>query len=133
MRKARLNLRTTGQVWVGFGHSPKVYAKRITESWNEGTFDAAAPNQYSSNASVWPGPSKTTSGQTLKAFGRTENNDVSIDITDIAQGWHDSGSIRGLMLVAANEDGHANCIEFYSDDHGTAGFRPELVLVCDVA
>ena len=134
VKKATLNLRTTGQVWVTFGSTPKFYAKRITSSWSEGSFDAAAPSQYSSgNAVVWPGPDKTSSGQTLKTIGTSQNNDISVDVTDQLQAALESGNdFKGLMLVSANEDGHANCIEFYSDDHGTSGFRPELVVICEV-
>lgn len=133
VKKATLNLRTSGQAWVTFGSKPKFYAKRITSSWSEGTFNAAAPSQYSSgNASVWPGPDKTSAGQTLKAIGTSENNDISIDVTDIMQAAHDAGDFDGIMLVSANEDSHTNCVEFYSDDHATSGFRPELVVTCEV-
>jgi hypothetical protein len=134
VKKATLNLRTTGQVWVAFGSNPKFYARRITESWSEGTYNAAAPSQYSvSNASVWPGPSKTTSGQTLKTIADSENNDISVDVTDILQAAHDAGNFHGIMLIAANEDSHANCVEFYSDDEATTSRRPELVVQCYVS
>jgi hypothetical protein len=134
VKSAKLNLRTTDQNWVAFGSSPKFYVRRVTESWTEGTFDAAAPNQYSSgNAVVWPGPAKTSSGQVLKSIGASENNDITVDITDIAQGWHDAGGSNfSVMLVSANEDASRNTIEFWSDDHGTSAFRPELVLKCEV-
>jgi hypothetical protein len=134
VKSAKLNLRTTDQNWVAFGSSPRFYVRRITETWSEGTFDAAAPNQYSSiNAAVWPGPAKTTSGQVLKSIGTAENNDITVDITDIAQGWHDAGGSNfSVMLLSANEDASRNTTEFWSDDHGTAGFRPELVLKCEV-
>lgn len=133
VKKATLNLRTSGQVWVAFGSKPKFYAKRITSSWSEGTYDAAPTSQYSvSNAVVWPGPDKTSAGQTLKSIGRTENNDISIDVTDIMQAAHDAGVFRGIMLVSANEDSSTNTVEFYSDDHGTSGYRPELVVISEV-
>lgn len=132
VKKATLNLRTSDQAWVAFGSHPRVYAKRVTESWSEGSFTDAPGSQYSSgNAVIWPGPSRTSSGQALKSFPDTENNDVSIDITTIAQGWHDHGN-HGLVLMAANEDSTTNTIEFYSDDHATSGWRPELVLKCEV-
>ena len=134
VKKATLILRTTGQSWVTFGSKPKFYAKRITSSWSEGTFNAAAPSQYSSgNASVWPGPNKTNAGQALKTIGTSENNDISVDVTDILQAAHDAGDFRGIMLVSANEDSHTNTTEFYSDDHATSGFRPELVVICEVS
>lgn len=131
VKKATLNLRTTGQQWVAFGSSPKFYARRITESWSEGTYDAAPTSQYSTtNATVWPGPSTVTAGQTLKSCADTENNDISVDVTDIIQRAFDIDAFYGIKLTAANEDANVNCIEFYSDDHGTSGYRPELVVQC---
>jgi len=134
VKKATLNLRTTGQQWVAFGSKPKFYARRITESWSEGTYDAAPKNQYSTtNAVVWPGPSKTTSGQTLKSISDSENNDISVDVTDILQAVLGSGpasGFYGVMLISANEDSSNGTIEFFSDDEGTASRRPELVVQC---
>lgn len=133
VKKATLNLRTTSEVWVAFGSKPRLYAKRVTESWSEGTYTDAPGSQYSAaNSVVWPGPSRTNAGQALKSFPDTQNNDVSIDITTIAQGWYDHGN-HGLVLIAANEDTTTNTIEFYSDDHATSGYRPELVLKCEVS
>lgn len=134
VKRATLNLRTTGQSWLAFGSKPKFYARRITSSWSEGTYNAAPTSQYStSNSVVWPGPDAIKSGQTLKAIGTSENNDISVDVTDILQDAHDAGSFRGIALVAANEGSNVNAIEFYSDDHGTSGFRPELVVVCEIS
>lgn len=131
VKKATLTLKTTGQQWVAFGSKPKFYVKRITESWSEGTYNAAPTSQYSTtNASVWPGPSKTSTGQVLKSIARTENNTITVDVTDIMQDAHDAGSFNGFMLVAANEDSNVNCIEWYSDDHGTSGNRPKLTIQC---
>jgi hypothetical protein len=130
VKKATLTLKTTGQEWVAFGSKPKFYVKRITESWSEGTYNAAPTSQYSTtNASVWPGPSRTTSGQVLKSCGRTEGATITVDVTDIMQDAHDAGAFHGLMLVAANEDSNANCIEFYSDD-ASSGNRPKLTILC---
>jgi hypothetical protein len=133
VRKATLQLRTSGQAWVAFGSSPKFYARRITESWNEGTYDAAPTSQYSvTNATVWPGPNRTTAGQSLKTIGRTENNDITVDITDIAQAWYDNGGSNfSVMLISANEDASSRTTEFWSDDTGTAAARPTLVLKCE--
>jgi hypothetical protein len=131
VKKATLTLKTTGQEWVAFGSKPKFYVKRITESWSEGTYNAAPTSQYSTtNASVWPGPSKTNSGQVLKSCGRSEGATITVDVTDIMQDAHDAGAFHGLMLVAVNEDSGANTIEVYSDDHGTSGNRPKLTISC---
>ena len=134
VKKATLNLRTTGQQWVAFGSKPKFYARRIKTAWSEGTYDAAPTSQYSTtNAVVWPGPDLATAGQTLKSISAAESNDISVDVTDQLQAALDANAFRGFGLVAANENSNVNCVEFYSDDHGTSGFRPELVVVWRVS
>lgn len=133
VRRATLNLRTSGQDWVAFGGKPKLYARRVTESWTEGTFDAAAPNQYSaSNALVWPGPSTTKAGQTLKSLGGAEDTERDIDVTEIVEAAFRAGAFHGIALISANEDSKVNTIEFCSDDHGTTAARPSLTVICDV-
>ena len=69
----------------------------------------------------------------LKKISDAEDNEISIDVTDIMQRAHDAGSFHGFMLISANEDSSVNTIEFCSDDHGTGAAQPELVLVCETA
>lgn len=134
VRRATLNLRTSGQDWVAFGGKPKLYARRITESWTEGTFDAAAPNQYSaSNALVWPGPSTTKVGQVLKSMGAGEDTERDIDVTEIVEAAFRAGTFHGIALISANEDSKVNTIELCSDDHGTSAARPSLTVICEVS
>jgi hypothetical protein len=130
VKKAVMTLRTTGQVRVAFGSDPRFYCKRITESWNEGS--TTYPNDANGGQLVWPGPAATSSGQVLKDIGTSENNDITVTITDIAQGWKDSGHNYGLRLMSANEDNSSRTTEFYSDDYSTSGFRPEITITCEV-
>lgn len=134
VRKATLTLRTTGQVWVGFGSSPKFYVRRIKKAWSEGTYTGPTGSQYSTtNAAVWGEQTIESETQTLKSCGRTENNDVSIDVTEQVQAAFDAGAFHGFALVSANESSKTNTIEFYSDDHATSGWRPELTVVCETS
>lgn len=131
VKSAKLRLRSGTQSWVAFGSAPKVYVQRVTESWSEGSYDASPPSQYSaSNALVWPGPSRTTSGQATRTFGSGEGNWSSTDVTAIAQAWRSSGNNYGLCVRAVNEDTSSQAYEFYSDDTGS---EPELVLTCEVS
>jgi len=132
VRRATLRLRTGSQFWVDFGDHPKFYARRITESWSEGTYTGPKGSQYSANASVWPGADSTQTGQTLKSISAAENHDITVDVTDIMQGAYDSHghNFYGIKLLSHNESSHANTIEFYSDDHANG---PELYVVCDVS
>ena len=59
IRTATLNLRTTTQVRVGFGSSPKTQVRRITTGWNAGTGTTPGSNP---GGVVWPGPTTTSSG-----------------------------------------------------------------------
>ncbi len=132
VRRATLHLRTSGQAWVGFGNSPKFYVQRIAETWSQGTYDAPAPNQYSTNSSVWPGANSVTGGRTLKSISDAENHDITVDVTDIMQDAYDSSghAFNGFKLISHNESSKINTIEFFSDNHANP---PQLVVVCDVS
>ncbi len=129
VKTAVLTLRTSSESRVLFGSNPKFYVKRLTESWSEGS--TTYPND-GSNAVIWPGPAATASGQVLKTIGTATTTDRDITITDIVQGWHDSGNY-GLRLMSVNEDSSGNTIEFFSDDYATAGARPRLSITCEVS
>lgn len=134
VRKATLTLRTTGQVWVGFGSNPRFYTRRLKKAFTEGTFNGSSPNQYSTtNACVWGEQTIESETQTLKSIGRVENNDINVDVTEQMQAAFDAGAFHGFALVSANESSKTNTIEFYSDDHATSGWRPELTVICEVA
>lgn len=134
VKKATMTVKTGPQAWVAFGSSPRVIAQRIKETWAEGTYDVAAPSQYSvTNATVHPGPSRATSGQVERGIATTTNTSWEIDVTTIVQAWADGDDNHGIALISANESGTSNTTEFYSDDHATAGNRPTLTIVSYVS
>jgi len=128
---ASLRVTTSNQDKVGFGSSPKVVAKRITSSWNEGS--ASTPS--SGNATVYPGPSVTSSGQKVQAITRSENNLETIDVTAIVRAWApiaSGGSAqtkRGIGLFSNSEDSTAATTEFWSREHSNP---PVLRLVVKI-
>jgi hypothetical protein len=133
VRKATLRLRTSTQDNVAFGSNPKVRVQRITAPWTEGT--ATTPS--SSNASVWPGPAASSSGEAVASVSRAENTTVDIDITAIARSWAPasaggSGSPNyGVRIIGYTETSDAYTTEFETDDNATSSKRPQLVLELD--
>lgn len=114
--KAELVLETSSQVNVGFGSSPKVICKRITEAWNEG--NASSPS--GGNSLIYPGPSCTSTGSVTKAVTDNENATVTIDVTAIVKAWAPAaigGSAltkRGIGIFSAGEDAEKYTTEFKS-------------------
>lgn len=127
VKNATLDLRTSGQVRVAFGSHPKVYAQRITQAWTQGS--TTYPNDANGGALTWPGPSRTSTGQTLRSLTRATDKDVSLNVTDIVQAEHDSGNQYGVALISANEASSSNTTEFYSDDHAHG---PAFTITCVV-
>ena len=114
--KAELILRTSTQVNIGFGDTPKVVVSRVTKSWSEG--NASSPS--GSNALVYPGPECTSSGQVTKSVTDNENTDVVIDVTAMVKAWAPAaigGSAqtqRGFRINSAGEDATKYTTEFKS-------------------
>lgn len=114
--KAELTLRTSTQVNVGFGSSPKIVVKRVTSSWSEGSLSSPG----SGNSLVYPGPSVTSTGSVTKSISRSENVDQTIDITAIVRAWAPAaigGSAqtqRGVGLFSSGEDSTTYTTEFKS-------------------
>jgi hypothetical protein len=129
---AELRVTTSDQDKVAFGGNPKVIAKRITGSWNEGS--ASTPS--SGNATVYPGPSVTSSGQTVKNITESEQTLQAIDVTAIVRAWAPTGAggsaqtKRGIALFSYSEDATGNTTEFWSREHG--GGAPQLRLVVKI-
>lgn len=126
--KCILNLDTSSQVNVGFGSSPKVKVQRVTESWSEGS--SSSPS--SGNATVYPGPSMTSSGAVTKSITESENAAVSIDITAIARAWFGGSSQHGVGIISAGEDSTTYTTEFWSRENSTSSKRPSLSLTVTV-
>lgn len=124
--KAELTVRTSTQVNIGFGSSPKVICKRITGSWSEGS--ASSPS--GGNALIYPGPAVTDSGSVSKSVTRSESTDVVIDVTAIVKAWAPTaigGSAqtqRGIAIFSAGEDSTTYTTEFLSRE--SASGKPVL-------
>jgi hypothetical protein len=131
LRSATLKVRTSTQVRVGFGSSPKATVHRITSNWSAGT--ASSPS--SGNAVVWPGPSATSSGEVTYSFGTAENSDRQIRIDAIARAWGPAsigGSGAGQYGVRLTGfSGGSNTGEVWPVEQGGAA-RPTLELVLEV-
>jgi Carbohydrate binding domain len=114
--KAEVTLRTSTQVNLAFGSSPKSIFKRITGSWSEGS--ASSPS--GSNALVYPGPSVTDSGSVSKSITRSQSTDVVIDVTAIVKAWAPAAiggsgqTQRGIAIFSAGEDSTTYTTEFLS-------------------
>lgn len=119
---ATMELNTTSQVNVGFGSSPKVTVKRVTESWSEGSLSSPG----SANSTVYPGPSVTSSGAVTKAVTGSENAAQNIGVTDIVRAWFGGSKQYGVGIFSAGEDSTTYTTEFHSRENGTSSNRPRL-------
>jgi hypothetical protein len=132
LRTATLKLRTTTQVRVGFGGSPKTELRRITAAWSAGS--ASAPS--SGNAVVWPGPSTTSSGAVTSSLPTSQNADKSIRCDDIVRAWAPPAvggaglAQYGIRLGEVSSSG-SNTGEVWPVEQGGAA-RPTLELVLEV-
>lgn len=129
---AKLRIRTTTQVRVGFGSSPTIEVQRITGSWSAGS--SSSPS--SGNAVVYPGPTTTSAGAKRSDITKSSNVDTDIDITAIATAWAPSsigGSAapqRGVMLLPGSGS-TADTTEVWPVEQGGAA-RPSLILTVEV-
>lgn len=119
--KAILSIRTADQTEVAFGSSPQVIFQATTSSFSEGT-EGADGNYHFDNATVWPGPGRTGSGQLVKTVTRSENTTITANIRDIVQRWFEHGN-TGLAIISSNEDSTSRTTEFQSRE---GGFDAEL-------
>jgi hypothetical protein len=128
---AKLRVRTSTQVRVGFGSSPTIEVQRITGSWSAGS--STTPS--SGNAVVYPGPSTTSTGAKRANLTKSEQADQDIDITAIATAWApssiggSSAAQRGVMLLPGSGSG-ADTSELWPVE-ASAG-KPSLILVVEV-
>jgi len=127
VEKAELHLTTSSQTCCSFGSDPKIVVERITEGWAEGSYSAAC-GFGTSNSTVWPGPSKTSTGAKTNTVPNGENADFIVDITTIARAWLGGSTQQGLSIKSAGEDITKYTTEFWSRHQGTAGKRPKLRL-----
>lgn len=129
---ARIRLKTTDAVRVGFGSSPTVKFRRITGSWSAGS--SSSPS--SGNAVVYPGPSTTSSGEVVSNVQTAENVLDSSVISSIVRPWAPSsigGSAaaqRGVMILPGSGSG-SDTTEFWPVEAGGTS-RPQLELDLEV-
>lgn len=124
VEKCVLELDTSTQEFVAFGSAPKIAVKRVTEGWSEGT--ATSPS--SSNATVYPGPSVSSSGVKTAQVSGSENAAANIDITAIGRAWQGGSVQQGVGLFSAGEDAPKYTTEFWGRAAGTTSRRPRLKL-----
>ena len=84
---AKLRLRTTGQVHVGFGSGPRIYCRRLTESWSPNSATNDGGGNWSSAQEAYPGPGSTTAGQASSTVTRAEETTFDVDVTAIVRAW----------------------------------------------
>lgn len=119
---AELRITTSDQVNVGFGSSPQVRIRRVTQTWSEGS--ASSPS--AGNALVWPGPSTTSSGERVVSISDDENDLQIISINNIARAWAPtaaggSGAKNyGLAILSSAESSTSRTTEFYSREEGAS-------------
>jgi hypothetical protein len=119
VKKATLTMKTSTQVKVGFGSSPKFKVQAIKDAWTEGT--ASTPS--GSNAVKWPGPEATTGSQVTKSVTRNQSATVSIDVTGLVAKMLDStvySLAKGFRLISVNEGSSGSTTEMKSQDGGSA-------------
>jgi hypothetical protein len=132
LRTATLKLQTSTQIRVGFGSSPTIEARRITETWSAGS--ASSPS--GSNSVVYPGPATTTSGAVRANVTTSQSAAVAIRVDAIVKAWAPSSAggsgqpQRGIMLVPGSGSG-ADTTEFMPVEAGGSA-RPSLELVLEV-
>jgi hypothetical protein len=132
IRTATLKVRTTTQVRIGFGSSPKTELRRITSDWSAGS--ASSPS--SGNAVVWPGPNTTSSGAVTASMGTAQNADKAIRVDAIVRAWAPASaggsgaSQLGIRLGEVSSSG-SNTGEVWPVEQGGSA-RPTLELVVEV-
>lgn len=130
---ATLRLKTTTQVHVGFGSSPRVRAQRLTGSWSPNSATNDGGGLWSSSPVAYPGPGHTSTGESVVSPSGAENATVNIDITAIVRAWAPaaaggSGAGQyGIGLYPGTENDGTDTIEFWSAKASTAN-RPTLLI-----
>lgn len=126
--QAAIEVDTTTQVQVGFGSTPKVVIKRVTESWSEGNRDHPSYD----NALIYPGPSCTSTNSKTIAVPDAENRAVELLITQMVRDWQHGSKQYGVGMFSAGEDSEKYTTEFWARTNGTTSKRPRLRLTVKV-
>jgi hypothetical protein len=128
VEKAEIEVDTTSQVQVGFGSAPKVVIKRVTQSWSEG---GASGQQYN-NATIYPGPSCTSTGSVSRGVTRNENAGDVWAFTEICRAWFNGSKQYGIGLFSAGEDNTKYTTEIWPHENSNDAKRPKLRLTLKV-
>lgn len=126
--QAAIEVDTTTQVQVGFGSTPKVVLRRITESWSEGSRDHPSYD----NALIYPGPSTTSTNSKTISVPDAENRAVELLITQMVRDWQHGSKQYGVAMFSAGEDNEKYTTEFWARTNGTTSKRPRLRLTVKV-
>ena len=130
---AELRMTTSSQVNIGFGSSPKIRVRRITQPWNEGS--ASTPS--AGNSLVYPGPTVTSTGEAVSTVSESQGALEVTPITLIARAWAPKsagGSAAknyGVRVSSYGETSQSYTTEFWAREHGS-GTRPEIRLTLKV-
>lgn len=118
----------TPQIIDAIGSSPKVVLQRITESWSEG----GAVNFSGNNATVYPGPSRTSTGSSTQTTGTAPGTNMTMGCTNIAKAWHNGSKQYGIGIVSAGEDNEKYSTEWLPHENATVANRPSLRLTVKI-
>lgn len=128
VQKAELLVNTATQVQVGYGSDCKSVIKRIKESWSEG----GADHQQYNNATIYPGPSCSSTGAVTRNMPNGENAAATLAFTEIARAWHNGSKQYGLGMFSAGEDNTKYTTEIYPHENSTSAKRPKIRLTLKV-
>jgi hypothetical protein len=129
-----LRIRNTSTYHIARGGSSGTRTIRIqgvTESWNQGS---ASHPMTTGNAVVWPGPSRTSTGEVTSTTSGSDNAWNEIDVTDLYDRFVPAyidvngtpGSAQSNYGIAIIADDSGDTAEFWSDNK--AGSEPEIVV-----
>ena len=136
--RARLRLKSTTQVHLAFGSSPRMLVRRLTESFSEG---GGSEGSWTSGSGieVYPGPAATSTAEVDQSMNDSESYTRYIDITDIIEIVAPTSVLRrngtpgggatfyGLRLQSFDEGSTSRAIEFYTRRAGSSS-QPAVIL-----
>ena len=136
--KVRLTCSTNGSHSSNNGTTIQIKIGRMYADWAELSVNPGEGLAQSGLTYHWDNrynkftSAKTSGNRTMKADGVLLDGGTGgdIDITDIVNEWEFGGKANyGIILInATSETNNTKAALFYSDETGTAGYRPELIV-----
>ena len=132
---AKLRLRTSTQVHVGFSSAPDFYVARATSDWtaNGSSSSSEGGSGWGTSPTVYPGPGKTSSGQVSKRSSTSESVWVEVDISAIVRAWApasvEGGGGAANYGIRLDRVASGDVTEFQS--YRASSNRPEIVVTYD--